>query len=101
MLVYAISIYSNQFCSLDLDLSIDTEDFRSTHIGVCRSYGRYMEMKSNRQLYCKRNDCQRDKSRRKQKNFNKEKEKTPIINAKIHFIKSNVKVGLFIFNIRI
>ena len=22
--------------SLDLDLSIDTEDFRSTHIGVCR-----------------------------------------------------------------
>ena len=34
--------------SLDLDLSIDTEDFRSTHIGVCRNCGRYMEMKSNR-----------------------------------------------------
>ena len=59
--------------SLDLDLSINTEDFRSTHIGVCRSCGRYMEMKSNRQLYCKRDDCQRDRNRRKQKDFQQRK----------------------------
>lgn len=59
--------------SPDLDLSIDTEDFRSTHIGVCRSCGRYMEMKSNRQLYCKRDDCQRDRNRRKQKDFQQRK----------------------------
>ena len=59
--------------SLDLDLSIDTEDFRSTHIGVCRSCGRYMEMKSNRQLYCKRDACQRDRKIRKQKDFQQRK----------------------------
>ena len=59
--------------SLDLDLSINTENFRSTHSGVCRSYGRYMEMKSNRQLYCKRDDCQRDRNRRKQKDFQQKK----------------------------
>ena len=59
--------------SLDLDLSINTEDFRSTHIGVCRGCGRYMEMKSNRQLYCKRDDCQRDRNRRKQKDFQQRK----------------------------
>lgn len=88
--------------SLNLDLSIDTEDFRSTHIGVCRSYGRYMQMKSNRQLYYIRDHCQRDRNRRKQKDiFSKEKEKTPINNAKIHFIRNNVKVSLFICNIRI
>lgn len=28
-----------------------------------------MEMKSNRQLYCKRDDCKRDRNRRKQKDF--------------------------------
>ena len=55
--------------SLDLDLSIDTENFRSTHVGVCRSCGRWMEMKSNRQLYCDREDCQKDRNRRKQKEF--------------------------------
>ena len=59
--------------SLDLDLSIDTEDFRSTHVGVCRSCGRFMEMKSNRQLYCKRTDCQKDRNRRKQKDFQQRK----------------------------
>ena len=55
--------------SLDLDLSIDTENFRSTHVGVCRSCCRRMEMKSNRQLYCDREDRQKDRNRRKQKDF--------------------------------
>ena len=64
--------------SLDLDLSIDTEDFRSAHIGVCRSCGRYMEMKSNRQLYCKRTDCQKDRNRRKQKDFQQRKREMQI-----------------------
>ena len=67
--------------SLDLDLSIDTEDFRSTHIGVCRSCGRYMEMKSNRQLYCKKmivKEIETEES----KDFQQRKEKTPINNGK-------------------
>ena len=59
--------------SLDLHLSIDTEDFRSTNIDVYRICGRYMEMKSNRQLYCKRADCQKDRNRRKQKDFQQRK----------------------------
>ena len=59
--------------SLDLDLSIDTEDFRLSHIGVCRSCGRYMEMKSNRQHYCNKTDCQKDRNRRKQKYFQQRK----------------------------
>lgn len=72
--------------SLDLDFSIDTENFRSTHVGVCRSFCRWMEMKSNRQLYCDREDCQKDRNRRK-KRFSIKEENQPINNKKTKFRK--------------
>lgn len=72
--------------SLDLDFSIDTENFRSTHVGVCRSCCRWMEMKSNRQLYCDREDCQKDRNKRK-KRFPIKEENQPINNKKTKFRK--------------
>lgn len=55
--------------SLDLDFSIDTENLRFTYIVVCISSCRWMEMKNNIQLYCDREDCEIDRNRRKQKDF--------------------------------
>jgi hypothetical protein len=60
-----------------------------------------MEMKSNRQLYFKRDDCKEIEIEENKKFFNKKKRKRQLIIAKNHFIRSNVIVALLICTIRI
>lgn len=60
----------------DFDPNITSEDWSEGYAQECQSCGQYFIRTNNRQKYCMRTDCQADRNRRKQKEFQLRKKLT-------------------------